>query len=288
MSVTQSVAGVRTRTSRLGAVSLLAFLALSAYVYTTGSATKLLGISWVAFAAMAGAAVLGARADTEHPTGLVWGYGLASGAMVASSAAFLLPQAIGYAPKPGGFGVAAGILVGFGAHTVGHLVTHRDLPLDRTTAELSAHALTAGSIIGVVYTAMPDLGPLLGLAIVSHKGPAGYAAARRLVAQDRSPMMLLLPAAGVGIAALAVTLFSFPADATFRAVVFGFAAGIFLHVAMDFLPECETGSEVHAAASRGGHLGDHDHELLDKLRFQAVLSTAIGGLAVLAAFLLVQ
>ncbi|MXR22058.1 ZIP family metal transporter [Halobacterium bonnevillei] len=288
MSVTQSVAAARARTSRLGAVSLLAFVALSAYVFTTGSATKLLGISWVAFGAMAGAAVVGARANTEHPTGLVWGYGLASGAMVASSAAFLLPQAIGYAAKPGGFGVAAGILVGFGAHTVGHLVTHRNLPLDRTTAELTAHALAAGSIIGVVYTAMPDLGPLLGLAIVSHKGPAGYAAARRLTTQGRSPMMLLLPAAGVGLAALAVTVLSFPTDAVFRAVVFGFAAGIFLHVAMDFLPECETGSEVHAAATRGDHVDAHDHELLDRLRLHAVGSTVLGGLAVVVAFLLVQ
>ncbi|MFC3477195.1 ZIP family metal transporter [Halobacterium litoreum] len=286
MSVTQSAGVARTRTVRLGAVSVLAFVALSAYVLYAASATKLLGIAWVAFAAMAGAAVLGARADTEHPRGLVWGYGLASGAMVTSSAAFLLPQAIGYAPKPGGFGVAAGILVGFGAHTVGHRLTHLDLPLDRTTAELSAHSLAAGSIIGVVYTAMPELGPLLGLAIVSHKGPAGYAAARRLAADGRSPLMLLLPASGVGLTALAVTVFSFPTGATFRAVVFGFAAGIFLHVAMDFLPHCETGSDVHAAVTRSEDA--HDHDLLDDLRQQAVLSTAVGGVAVAAAWILLQ
>jgi len=286
MSVTQSVTAARGRTSRVGAVSLFAFLALSAYVLGTGEARKLLGIAWVAFAAMAGAAALGARADNDHPTGLVWGYGLASGAMVASSAAFLVPQAIGYAPKPGGFGIAAGILVGFGAHSIGHLLTHRDLPLDRTSAELTAHSLTAGSIIGVVYTALPELGPLLGLAIVSHKGPAGYAAARRLTARGRSPMMLLLPSAGVGIAALAVTVLSFPTDATFRAVVFGFAAGIFLHVAMDFLPECETGSEVHAAATR--NTDSHDHAVLDRLRLHAVASTTLGGAAVAAAWLLLQ
>jgi len=286
MSVTQSVSAARDRTSWLGGASLVVFLALSAYVFATGDARKLLGVAWVAFGAMAGAAVLGARASTDHPTGLVWGYGLASGAMVASSAAFLVPQAVGYAAKPGGFGIAAGILVGFGAHTIGHLVTHRDLPLDRTSAELAAHSLTAGSIIGVVYTAMPELGPLLGLAIVSHKGPAGYAAARRLVAQGRSPMMLLFPSAGVGIAALAVTIVSFPTGATFRAVLFGFAAGIFLHVAMDFLPECETGSEVHAAATRGRD--DHDHAILDRLRLHAVASTALGGIAVAAAWLLLQ
>ena len=286
MPVTQSAVAARERTSRLGAVSALAFVALSAYILAFAPAPKLLGIAWVAFAAMALAAVLGARASTEHPTGLVWGYGLASGAMVTSSAVFLVPQAVGYAPEPGGFGIAAGILVGFGAHTVGHRLTHHDLPLDRTSAELAAHSLTAGTIIGVVYTALPELGPVLGLAIVSHKGPAGYAAARRLAANDRSVTMLLLPASGVGLAALAVSLLSFPTNPTLLAVVFGFAAGIFLHVAMDFLPHCETGSDVHDAVTRTGH--EHDHALLDDLRSQAVLSTSVGGLAVLAAFLLVQ
>jgi ZIP family zinc transporter len=286
MTVSKSLVAARARTSRLGVLATAAFVVLSAYVFAYGDAAKLLGIAWVAFVAMAGAAVLGARASAEHPAGLVWGYGLASGAMIASSAAFLVPQAIGYAPKPGGFGIAAGILVGFAAHTVGHRLTHRELPLDRTSAELTAHALAAGSIIGIVYTAMPDLGPLLGLAIVSHKGPAGYAAARRLTRQGRPAMMLLLPAAGVGIAALAVTLLSFPTDATFRAVVFGFAAGIFLHVAMDFLPHCETGSEVHAAVTHGAR--DHDHALLDELRLQAVLSTLLGGVAVAVAWSLLQ
>jgi ZIP family zinc transporter len=286
MSVSHSAQVARSRTVRLGAVSAVAFLGLSAYVFLRGDAAKLLGISWVAFAAMAGAAAIGSRTSTDHPTGLVWGYGLASGAMVTSAAAFLLPQAIGYAAKPGGFGVAAGILAGFAAHTVGHRLTHFDLPLDRTTAELAAHSLAAGSIIGVVYTAMPDLGPLLGLAIVSHKGPAGYAAARRLARDGRSATMLLLPAAGVGIAALSVTLLSFPTDAVFRAVVFGFAAGIFLHVAMDFLPHCETGSDVHDAVTRSASA--HDHDLLDSLRQQAVLSTATGGVLVAAAWLLLQ
>jgi ZIP family zinc transporter len=218
--------------------------------------------------------------------GLVWGYGLASGAMLTSAAAFLVPQAIGYQAKAGGFGIAAGILLGFAGHTVGHRLTHYELPLDRTTAELTAHALAAGSIIGIVYTAMPDLGPLLGLAIVSHKGPAGYAAARRLAVNDRSPALLLLPAVGVGLAALPMTALTVPADPTLNAVVFGFAAGIFLHVAMDFLPHCETGSDVHAAVTRAG--SDHDHALLDRLRFQAAGSTAVGGLAVVVAYLLLQ
>jgi ZIP family zinc transporter len=279
-------AAIRTRSVRLGIAGTLAFLVLSAIVFTSTSATKLLGIAWIAFFAMGGAALVGSHANTERPVGLVWGYGLASGAMLTSAAAFLVPQAIGQAPRPGGFGIAAGILVGFAGHTVGHRLTHRELPLDRTTAELTAHALAAGSIIGVIYTAMPDLGPLLGLAIVSHKAPAGYAAARRLAAKGRSATPLLLPAAGVGLAALPMTMLSFPADPTVNAVVFGFAAGIFLHVAMDFLPHCETGSDVHNAVTRADN--DHDHDRLDRLRLHAALSTVVGGVAVVLAYLAIQ
>jgi len=282
MGHTESGSGARGETA-LAVGSVVALVALSGYVAVAGSATKLLGISWVAFAAMAGGALLGSRAHAEHPRGLVWGYGLAAGAMVTSAAVFLVPQATSAAPRAGGFGIAAGLLVGFAGHTVGHRLTHLDLPLDRTVAELSAHAVSAGLIIGVVYTAMPDLGPLLGLAIVSHKGPAGYAAARRLVRSERRVAPILLPASGVGLAALAVTVVPIPGSETAHAVVFGFAAGIFLHVAMDFLPHCETGSEVHAHWEQSGH----SHEMLDRLRIHAVVSTALGALAVYAAWVAV-
>jgi ZIP family zinc transporter len=248
-------------------------------------APKLLSISWVAFAAMAGAAALGSRAGAAHPRALVWGYGLAAGAMVTSAAVFLVPGAIGHHPEIGGFGVAAGVLVGFGAHTAGHRLTHRELPIDRTTAELAAHALAAGAIIGIVYTAMPELGLLLGLSIVSHKGPAGYAAARRLARAGKPASAVLLPASGVGITGLSVSLLAVPGSATVQAAVFGFAAGIFLHVAMDFLPRCETGSEVHDMVA--GDEGGHAHARLDRLRVQAVVSTLLGGLAVFAAWLVV-
>lgn len=268
----------------LGVTSVALFLVLSAVAATVAPAPKLLAIGWVAFAAMAGGAILGRYATREHPRGVVWSYGLAAGAMVTSAALFLIPQATAADARHGGLGVAIGLLVGFAGHTIGHRLTHLDLPMDRTVAELSAHALSAGLIIGVVYAAMPDLGPLLGLAIVSHKGPAGYAAARRLVRSDRSIAPILLPAAGVGIAALAVSLVGGPEDASVQAVVFGFAAGIFLHVAMDFLPRCETGSEVHEHVA---HRREDDHDLLDRLRIHAVVSTGVGAAVVYLAWALV-
>ncbi|MEE6209440.1 ZIP family metal transporter [Salarchaeum sp. III] len=266
----------------LGALAVLAFLVASAYAALNGS-YKLLGISWVAFLGMLGFAAVGYRDPSSNPTALVWGYGLSAGAMIASAAAFIVPQAIGQHPKFGGFGIAAGIAIGFAAHTIGHELTHRDLPLDTTTAQIAAHALSAGAIIGIVYGSMPDLGLLLGLAIVSHKGPAGYAAAGRLRRNGRPLSMLVLPAAGVGIAAIAASALQIPASPEFRGIVFGFAAGIFLHIAMDFLPRCEVGSEIHDAAD----LDDHAHHALDRLRKHAVVSVLAGGSAVFAAWLLV-
>ena len=243
--------------------------------------SKVLVISWVAFAAMAAGGYLGARAVTTEPRRLVWGYGLASGAMVTSSAVFLLPQAIGLEPRIGGFGVAAGLLAGYGGHVIGHRLSHVEVGLDLTAAQITAHALSAGLIIGLVYGSMPALGLLLGLAIVSHKGPAGYAAATRLRESGKPISALLLPAAAVGITAIPAALLPIPPIAAVNAAVFGFAAGIFLHLAMDFLPSCEVGGEVDQVCG----LSDHTHDLLDRLRVHAVASTVVGGVAVFLAWL---
>ncbi|MFC7098261.1 ZIP family metal transporter [Halobaculum marinum] len=264
----------------LGVVSTAVLVAASALALTTGR-IKLFGIAWIAFAAMAVAGWLGGRTPGHHTGTLVWGYGLAAGAMVTSAAVFLLPQAMGQSAVFGGFGVALGLLVGYGAHTLGHRLAHMDLPLDRSLAELTAHAFSAGAIIGIIYGNMPELGLLLGLAIVSHKGPAGYAAVHRFAGRGGEWSAILLPAAGVGIAAIASSFLALPASAAVRGVVFGFATGVFLHVAMDFLPECEIGSEVHESLD---HEGDA-HELLDRLRVHAVASTALGALAVFLGWL---
>jgi ZIP family zinc transporter len=274
------VAGVPA--SMLGGGAAAVLLALSALA-VWAELWKLLGIVWFAFSGMAGGAALGARAaGGVHPTRLVWGYGLASGAMLTSALVFLVPSAVGHHAEFGGFGIAAGFLAGFAAHTVGHRLTH-DLPFDHTGLELTAHALAAGVVIGVVYGNMPALGPVLGLAIVSHKGPAGYAAARRLVDADQPWTPLLVPAAGVGVTAIPAALVALPSGALLNAVVFGFAAGVFLHVAVDFLPRCELGGQVYEVAQ----LSSDAHGLLDELRVHAVASTTLGGVVVFLAWLLV-
>jgi ZIP family zinc transporter len=234
---------------------------------------------------MAGAAALGAlTSEDTRANRLVWAFGLASGAMITSAAVFLVPDAIGHHPRYGGFGIALGVLVGFGAHTIGHRATHFEFPMDHAAAELTAHSFAAGAIIGLVYGNMPDLSLLLGLAIVSHKGPAGYVAAHRLRRAGKPASVLLLPASGVGITAICSGLLELPSTAAVNGLVFGFAAGVFLHVAMDFLPRCELGGDIYEVA----HVGENAHALLDRLRMHAVASTGLGAVAVFVAWTVVS
>jgi len=258
---------------------------------------KLLAIGGVAFGAMAGGAWLGSRpcrAGAEGRAGearrLAWGYGLASGAMVTSTGAFLIPSAIGHHAAFGGFGIALGVLLGFALHAAQHQLAHLNLPFDATTLELTVHSLAAGLVIGAVYATMPTLGSTLGLAIISHKAPAGYAAARRLRRSGRRASVLLVPAAAVAATAVPVGLASPPRSDVLHAAVFGVATGVFLHVALDFLPRCEIGGEVSTAAGLteadstpdGGF--DAAHHLLDRLRLHAMTSALLGGLVVFAAW----
>lgn len=245
---------------------------------------KVVGISWTAFVAMALAIPLGIRATSQNNLNrLVAGYGLASGAMITSAAIFLVPTAVNHHPVYGGLGIAAGIIVGFAIHTLNHGLSHTSSSLDPVVLELTSHALAAGLIIGIVYATMPKLGLLLGLAIVSHKGPAGYAASRRLALQGKSAGLLLLPAAAIGLTALPVSLLNITGNAIVNALIFGFATGVFFHVAIDFLPECEVGGKIHQETDL-----DHDeHHKLDQYRKWAVLNTFAGGLIVFALWYLI-
>lgn len=245
---------------------------------------KIIGISWIAFAAMALSIPLGVRAARKNKLNrLIAGYGLASGAMITSAAIFLVPTAINHHSVYGGLGIAAGIIAGFAIHTLNHGLSHTTSSIDPVVLELTSHALSAGLIIGIVYAAMPELGLLLGLSIVSHKGPAGYAASRRLTIQGKSPTLILLPAAAIGLTALPVSLLNMPGNAIINALIFGFATGVFFHVAIDFLPECEVGGKIHQETDL-----DHDeHHKLDRYRRWAVLNTFAGGLFVFAAWYLI-
>jgi len=274
---------VATRERAIGGGAAVALVGLSALALAAGVTWKLLAISWTAFGAMALGAPLGARAAAaDHPLEPVWGYGLASGAMVTSTALFLIPQALAQHERFGGLGIAAGFLAGYAGHSLGHRFTHLDLPVDHTAAELTVHALAAGAIIGAIYGAMPSLTSLLGIALVSHKAPAGYAAARRLAGRNRSIAALALPAATVGLVALPVAAIGITPASTVRGLLFGVGAGVFLHVAVDLLPECTAGSETCPAdATSAGHR----HR--DRLRTHAAVSAVTGGAAVALGWFLI-
>lgn len=264
---------ISSKKGRIVATGLLIFFALSitAGVYEKW---KLLAIAWIAFIAMAGAIPLGVQAAKKNNLNhLIAGYGIASGAMITSAAIFLIPAAINHHPVYGGLGIAVGIMAGFAIHTLNHSLSHSRIPVDSVVLELTSHALAAGLIIGTVYAAMPGLSVLLGVAIVSHKGPAGYAAARRLAMKGSSPVLLLLPACAIGLTALPVSLVDLPQNAFINALIFGFATGVFFHVAIDFLPECEVGGKIHQHTD----LDEHEHHVLDQYRTRAVLNTFAGG-----------
>ena len=272
---------VRERAVGVGGGSAL--VVLSGLALATGVTWKLLAISWVGFGAMALGVPFGVRAAAaDHPLEPVWGYGLASGAMVTSTAVFLIPQALAQHGRFGGLGIAAGFLTGYAGHALGHRVAHLDLPVDHTAAELTIHALAAGGIIGAIYGTMPSLTALLGVALVSHKAPAGYAAARRLAGQNRSVAVLGLPAAAVGLVALPVGMVGVDPPSVVRGLLFGVGAGVFLHVAVDLLPECTAGSETCPTDAEAD-----GHRLRDRLRTHAAVSAVLGGAVVAVGWLLV-
>lgn len=255
----------------IGTIALFVLLTMGALF---SAKWKLTGISWIAFGAMASAIPWGMYAARKRNLNhLIIGYGMASGAMITSAAIFLIPTAIGHNAVYGGLGIAIGIMSGFAIHTLNHSLSHSTIPVDSVVLELTSHALTAGLIIGMVYAAMPELSILLGIAIVSHKGPAGYAAARRLASKNSSPWLLLIPACALGITALPVGLLDLPKAPILNALIFGFATGVFFHVAIDFLPECEVGGKIHQHTN----LKEHEHHKLDEYRHMAVLTTFIGG-----------
>lgn len=184
---------------------------------------------------------------------LNWAMGISAGLMLTSSSAFLLPTAIarGY-PQLGGFGVAAGLTSGYALRRVADRVHSPRASLDDVVLRLVLHTFSAGIVIGVIYSALPGVGLLLGMTIVAHKGPAGYAAARRMRVAGRSVVPLLIPAGGVGIPAIALGLAGITLSGQANAVVFGIAAGVFLDIAVGFLPAREAGPGAVASVVAGG------------------------------------
>lgn len=258
----------------------LVLAALSGLAAAMGS-WKIFTVSWVAFVAMAGGGALGAYVR-PGPRAMIWGYGLTSGAMLTSASLDLIPMGVQLDSKLAGVGIAGGLLLGYLLDSAGRSPASPEIS-DTSTLRLTAHTVTEGVALGGLYTTLPGIGILLGLTIISHKGPAGYAVARRLASMGRTPAVLVVPAAGLGIPALVVSLLRPDLPASANAVIVGLSAGVFLHFAFDFLPAGE-----HTEPS--GH-GETTSRVVASprrlaLSLHGLASTVIGGTAVALALFL--
>lgn len=284
----------RARDAWLGiaATGILAVLSVAGGVHDLW---KLVVIAWAGFASMTGAAVLGAR-PSSSPWRLTWGYGLASGAMLASSAVYLIPEALERRPGFGALGIAGGLAAGYGVHGITHRRGLNHAPYghsyehghaNATVARLSLHGLAGGLVLGAVYATIPQLGLALGLSIVAHKAPAGYATARQLAREGNSPSRVVVPAIAEGAPAILVALVSPTPPVVAGAAVSGFAAGIFLYVAVDFLPRRDR-SETGGRTREGVAARPRDALARLGLTRNGLATTVVGALAVIVAWLAVS
>lgn len=154
--------------------------------------------------------------------------------MVASACVFLLPMATGVAPDSGTLDVAGGLLIGSLLHVWARRRRLDGHAADASLTAITLHAVGAGIVIGLIYARMPGLGLLLGVAIVRHKLPAGYALARRRAQEGLGWHPVLWPASAVGLMSIPVGLWVSPGSSADNALLFGFATGVFMYVGLDF------------------------------------------------------
>lgn len=185
----------------------------------------ILGVT-AALAMIVGAALAHDRPAIRFQTAID---ALAGGAMLTSACIYLIPTAIKGHPGTGVIGIAAGL---FAARALQH--RHAAQAYDPILSALCLHALSAGAVIGMIYTRMPGLGLSAGLAIVSHKLPAGYVVGRSLRISHRPRYPVLLPATAIGLTSLPIALWQ-PHIALPQGLLFGFASGLFAMVAMTYL-----------------------------------------------------
>ncbi len=267
-----------------GLLSTAALIALTAYTLITDtSGLKVAAIAWTAFLTMSAGAILSNR-EMKSRTSIIWAYGLSGGAALASILYFVLPQSLRLSTEFGVTGVIAGFLSGLILHVATHEIEHEAGEALTDLVSVTAHAAAAGLIIGQIYSDLPGVSIVLGVSIVSHKLPAGYIISDKVDASaQRAMQFILLPASILGAMALLVFNLSISMPVNLQALFFGFSAGIFLHVALDFIPEPEPESHLRKLLS-----DDEDplHDKLDDIQFHCVASTVLGA-AVVAALALI-
>ncbi|NII09514.1 ZIP family metal transporter [Oleiagrimonas sp. C23AA] len=195
---------------------------------------KLVVISAMALAAMLLGWLLAELTLPAGRRGLAITDGLAAGTMIASACLFLLPSALHGDPRGGGLGVCIGLLLGMALDRL--LTPHRPHRAggDSALISITVHAAAAGAAMGLAYTAVPTLSVSLGLVIIAHKLPAGFAIARMRKRIGHSRLPLLAPSCAVGLVAIPVAIWAGHSSNHGDGLLSGLATGIFLHVGLDF------------------------------------------------------
>lgn len=270
-------------TAGLISTALLGLLSVFT-VLTSPSGLKVTVIGLTAFLAMILGTVLNLR-GLENTKSVIWAYGLSGGAALASILYFIVPKSMGLSTEFGVTGVLAGFLFGLVLHVITHEIEHEAGEALSDLISVTVHAVAAGSIIGQIYSDMPTISIILGISIVSHKLPAGYIISDKLNRSLKETFMFMaLPASILGTLALTVFNLSISMPVNYQALFLGFSAGIFLHVALDFIPEPEPESHLRKLLSEEE---DPLHHKLDEIKFHCVASTVMGaGIVAILALLL--
>ena len=202
---------------------------------------KLVVIGVMALVAMLAGWWLAERAAPAGARGLAIADGVVAGAMVARACVFLLPSALASDPRSGGLGVTAGLILGIALDRLLHSHDPERAGGDSALVAITLHASAAGAAMGLAYGAVPSLSALLGVVIIAHKLPAGYALARARQAMGRSRLPIVAPSFAVGLVAIPVALWLGRSGASGNTLLAGVATGIFLHVGLDFARRPVTG-----------------------------------------------
>lgn len=209
---------------------------------------KLVIIGVMALIAMLAGWWLAERAVPAGQRGMAIADGLVAGAMIASACVFLLPSALAGDPRSGGLGVTAGLILGLALDRLLRSHDPERAGGDSALVAITLHASAAGAAMGLAYGAVPSLSVLLGVVIIAHKLPAGYALARARQGMGRSRLPIVAPSVAVGLVAIPVALWMGRTGAAGNTLLAGLATGIFLHVGLDFARQPVTGRITRSGA----------------------------------------
>lgn len=233
--------------------------------------------SAIGFVAMMVGSVVGHVVSSTKPKFQSISFGLGSGMMIMSAFLIIAPKSMAanssFISSVGGIGIAFGYIFGYALHEIGHILSHqkdiKDILYTMKVAEITAHSLLAGSLMGIAYSTIPDLSIVFGFGVVAHKLPAGFTT---VIGGDKSVRykLMIIPATMVGISGVVSASLVPEVSGLLSSLVFGLSAGLFLHVAVDMTPECVQSDDTH---SQGNIVCSTEQ---DKIRLISVSSVLLG------------